>query len=315
MGRYLKRAEHISRLMEIQMSALIDRPWEQIHFGWSRMFEHLKITPQHGDLNNWMGFDTQWTLTDSFALSDELTFDRANLSSILSCFERGRENARQMRHCISSEMWLGLNRSYFRVRDLSIEAIWTQDPKQFYADMVQDVNTFMGICAGTLYRDERWEFLQIGRQIEQSQLMSALMLFQARLHEDRTYGDLELYDWWSLLHGFQVDEAYQTLYGGKVDPDLVMNMLVTDSRLPNSIEFAVSQAASRLSELGDAPGQKSGALANRFAGRLISLLRYEWPDATNKIRMLNLVETLAHKLHEHISSGWFSYVVHDIHRS
>ena len=138
----------------------------------------------------------------------------------------GRENARQMRHCISSEMWICLNKAYFEIRDLSIEDIWTKDPMQFYANRVQDVNTFMGVCAATLYRDERWEFLQIGRLIEHAQLMLALMSFQNKSTDSVEFEDLEHYDWWSLLHCFQADEAYQHYFGAKIQPEHVMNMLV-----------------------------------------------------------------------------------------
>ena len=310
-GRYLKRVEHISRLMELQMNALVDCTWDQIHFGWLRLFNHLKTAPQNEELINWKQHGDTWGLTDSFALADELSFSLDNKSSIRSCFTMGRENARQMRHCISSEMWICLNNAYFEIRDLTIEDIWTKDPMQFYANCVQEVNTFMGVCAATLYRDERWEFLQIGRLIEHAQLMLALMLFQKKSADDAEFQDLEHYDWWSLLHCFQADEAYQHYFGAKIQPDRVMNMLVADRLLPNSIDFSLSQIADRLTELGVAPANRSGAMANRFIGRLVALVRYEWPDADNETRMLTLAESLAVKLHDHIAAAWFNYEVDD----
>ena len=90
-----------------------------------------------------------------------------------------------------------------------------------------------------------------------------------------------------------------------------MNMLVTDQLLPNSIDFSLNQIAERLSALGEAPSNRHGAMANRFIGRLVALVRFEWPDAENKTRMLTLAESLALKLHDHIAAAWFNYEVDD----
>lgn len=311
MGRYLKRVEHVSRLMEVQVNALVDQTWDQVHYGWERLFTHLKTSSPTVLQDSPQRQLDSWSLTDSFILADDLTFSTTNPASIMNCFIRGRENARQMRHCISTEMWLSLNRSYFRLRDLRIDDIWQRDPHYFYASVVQDISTFMGVCSATLYRDERWEFLHIGRLIEQAQLMSSLLIFQMVAPTMESLRDQEHYDWKSLLHGFQADQPYQSKFGVKVNPDHVLNMLVTDEILPNSIEHSLSQIYSRLDELGDAPDRKNGALAKRFAGRLVSVLRYEWPDAGDKRRILSLVESLTFKLHNHLSTAWFNYEVND----
>lgn len=311
MGRYLRRVEHVSRLMEVQVDALVDQSLEQIHFGWLRLFSHLKVTNPSAVLESDFRNHEDWSFSDSFVLADDLTFNVDNPSSIVNSFLQGRENARQMRHCISAEMWLSLNRTYFRLKDLTIDSIWQRDPHLFYAEIVQHISTFIGVCAATLYRDERWEFLQIGRYIEHAQLMAALLIYQAQAATMENYEELDGYDWKSLLDCFQADQPYQNRHGVKVEPNHVMNMLVTDSILPNSIDHAVDQIRARLGELGRAPAQKSGALAQRFAGRLVSLLRYEWPDVEDKRRLLTLVESLAFKFHDHLSNAWFNYEIID----
>ena len=311
MGRYLRRVEHVSRLMEVQVNALVDQTLEQIHFGWQRLFSHLKMAIPTAVLEDEYRKQEDWSFTDSFILTDDLTFNPDNPTSIINCFLKGRENARQMRHCISTEMWLSLNRTHFRLEGLTIDSIWQRDPQLFYAEMVQHISTFMGVCAATLYRDERWEFLQIGRYIEHAQLMASLLIYQAKASFMENYDELDGYDWKSLLDCFQADQPYQNRYGVKVDSAHVMNMLVTDPILPNSIDHSVDQIHMRLDGLGEAPAQKSGALAQRFAGRLVALLRYEWPDAEDKRRLLTLVENITYKFHEHLSNAWFHYEVND----
>ena len=99
MGRYLERAAHLCRLLRLQAEALVDRPIREIYFGWSRIYMSLSRQPLGGSIEL-LGSD-DYTLADSYTLADDLTFERSNPDSVWGCFSLGRENARQMRHCIS----------------------------------------------------------------------------------------------------------------------------------------------------------------------------------------------------------------------
>ena len=65
----------------------------------------------------------------SYTLADDVTFERANPNSIRNSFSNGRENARQMRHCISGEMWTCLNRAWLSLRERRIDDIWKTAPR------------------------------------------------------------------------------------------------------------------------------------------------------------------------------------------
>ena len=107
--------------------------------------------------------DDNYTLADSYTLADDFTFERLNPDSVWSCFYLGRENARQMRHCISSEMWTSLNLAYLRLQQLSIQEIWKVSPENFYAETASEIHTFTGVTEVTMYRDEGWHFWRLGR--------------------------------------------------------------------------------------------------------------------------------------------------------
>ena len=129
MGRYLELAEFLCRLLGLQTEALVDRPIREIHFGWTRIYNGMNREPPGGSLEP-MGSD-EYTLADSYTLADDMTFERNNPDSISSCFAMGRENARQMRHCISGELWTSLNLAYLRFQELSIQNIWLASPGGF----------------------------------------------------------------------------------------------------------------------------------------------------------------------------------------
>ena len=178
MGRYLERAEHLCHLLRLQVETLVDRPIREIHFGWNRIYDSLGRRPPGGDLD--VGASDDYTLADSYTLAGDLTFERTNSDSIRNCFAAGRENARQMRHCISAEMWTCLNLAWLRIRELDIEDIWKVSPESFYARTTQEIDTFIGVAEATMYRDEGWRFMRIGRFTERSQLLVALLLGSAR---------------------------------------------------------------------------------------------------------------------------------------
>ena len=117
MGRYLERAQHLCRLLRLQTESLVDRPVREIYFGWRRIYASMDRQPPGGRLE--LDYDDDFTLADSYTLADDLTFERSNPDSVWSCFALGRENARQVRHCISAEMWISLNLAYLRIQKLA----------------------------------------------------------------------------------------------------------------------------------------------------------------------------------------------------
>ena len=109
-------------LLHMQSEALVDRPISEIQFGWRRIYTTIDRNPQGGSIGT-EDVDV-YELVDAFLLTDELTFVRTNPESVLSCMERGRENARQIRNCISDQMWTALNTEYLRIRDVKLTDIW-----------------------------------------------------------------------------------------------------------------------------------------------------------------------------------------------
>ena len=152
MSRYLERAEQLARMLRMQTEALVDRPVREINFGWTRMYGSLGRQPQWGELE--MLDDDDFTLADSYTLADDLTFEHSNPCSVWTCFALGRENARQMRQCISAEMWTSLNLAYLIIQRSTIEDIWILSPERFSAQTATSINTFAGVAAATMYRGE-----------------------------------------------------------------------------------------------------------------------------------------------------------------
>ena len=308
MGRYLERAGHLCRLLQLQVEALVDRPIPEIHFGWSRIYASLDRQPPFGggiELDE----SDDITLADSYTLAGDLTFERSNLESIRSCFSLGRENARQMRHCISAEMWTCLNLAWLRVRDLEIEDIWKVSPESFYAQTTREVDTFIGVAEATMYRDEGWRFMRVGRFIERAQLLVALLL--AQITTSRALDAAPETGWTSLLRAWHALDAYERSYSVEVRPDRVLELLVADPLLPGSLYRSLETLASELEALGPSPDAHAGATAERLAGRLCALIRYEWPDRADRTDLLSQVREQCFELHGLVNVAYIDYDLED----
>ncbi len=328
MGRYLERADHLSRLLHLQTEALVDRSIGEIYSGWRRIYRSLdreppggglELRPSHegaapqfqqtqapsGQAQMQRRISDEYTLADSFTLADDLTFERANPSSLWSCFALGRENARQMRHCISAEMWRSLNLTYLKLQRIRMLDIWLASPEGFYTETAEDIETFTGVAAATMYRDAGWHFMQLGRFIERSQQASSLLL--AQLEEDDQLTEHTESDWTTLLRVFHAHEAYMRTYGVEIRPEQVLDLLVTDPLLPNSMRCALDTVSEEHEAIGGGPDRASSAAASRMAGRLRSLVLYEWPDSDDNPELLIRIAELSRQLHGLVSAVYFDY--------
>ncbi len=308
MGRYLERTKHVCRLLGLQTAALVDRPVQEIHSGWSRIYNSMGRLPPGGSLER--DSTDEFTLADSFTLADDLTFERSNPDSVWTCLSSGRENARQMRHCISPEMWTRLNLAYLRIQKLDILEIWSSSPESFYVETAAEMDTFMGVAAATMYRDEGWHFTEVGRYIERAQL--AASLFLAQLAEDPATEEEAAADWTNLLHAYSALETYQSRYGIEVRPTQALDLLATDPLVPGSLCRSLDVMQAELVSIGSGPNAASSAAAQRVAGRLRALIHYEWPDAQDHKGILERVVQYCRDLHDMTAVTYFDYTIESL---
>ena len=307
MGRYLERTRHLCRLLELQTAALVDRPVREIYFGWRRIYSSVGRQPPGGSLE--IG-DDDYTLADSYTLADDLTFEPLNPSSIWSCLALGRENARQMRHCISAEMWTSLNLSYLRVQRLGIKDIWRVSPESFYTETSAEINTFSGIASTTMYRDDGWRFMQFGHLIERAQLSAALLT--AHLAAETTTKEDSADDWTSLLRAYRAFEAYNRRYSIEVHPDRVLELLVADPMLPSSLCQSIDAASAELAGLVPGPDTGSSVAARRLVSRIGARVHDFWPDREDHGDFLRHMDESCRELHNLVTAAYFDYPVEDL---
>ncbi|HEY6406258.1 MAG TPA: alpha-E domain-containing protein, partial [Ktedonobacteraceae bacterium] len=126
MSRYLERAEHTARIIDVHLTQMLDHAGGIESLRWQRVLRSLRIPQPAGE-------------ADAYSILRLLTFDETNTSSIVSCIESARENARQVREQISSEMWEQLNRLFLQVKQTSMEQIWHAEPHRFLNSVKENI--------------------------------------------------------------------------------------------------------------------------------------------------------------------------------
>ncbi len=310
-GRYLERAQHSCRLLTDQIETLKDRSVHEIDRSWRRLYVALGRAPLGGRLGSNLG-DEQFMLADAFTLMHDLTFEDNNPDAVRNCLGSARENARQVRNAISKDLWSYLNIAYLEMRNTAIEDIWKDRLGEFYSSTENAIEAFSGIADNTMYRDERWHFLQLGRFVERTQLLAGLV--GAQLAVFPTAAQHAQSDWLSLLRICRARDAYSRLFSLEARPAAVVRFLITDPLLSCSIRFGLEVIRNALDVIS--AGRPLSVEAGRMAGRMAASIDCDWPnhdlenDGNTRAMLQDMRESFL-QLHDDIESAYFDYDLED----
>ncbi len=260
MSRYLERAEHTTRVLDVNLHQMLDQTPESASRRWDLMLAGLRITSLTPD-------DTR----DAYAVTHALTFDRSSRTSIVSYISAARENARQVREQISSEMWEHINRLYLHVRRTSMDDVWQVEPHEFFQSIKAGSHIFQGITDSTMSHGEGWHFIQLGRFIERAIAISSLLDAHFALLENGTFDYLRWVGWLKSCTAF---EAYCKVCTATIDPRCILDFLVLNAEFPHSLRFAVDMVQVSLLAIAQATAARQAGPVERLSGRLRAMLDY-----------------------------------------
>jgi uncharacterized alpha-E superfamily protein len=264
MSRYLERAEHTARLLDVHLNQMLDQSPAGAERRWERLLASLRApAPANG-------------AAEAFPIIGALTFDATRPDSILGCVHAARENARQVRESISSEMWEQLNRLHLQLRRATMDEIWLGEPHEFFRSVKEGAHLFQGISDATLSHGEGWHFIQLGRYLERASATATLLDIHYR--GPNGPGSLNDLEWVALLKSCTAFEAYCKVYTADVRPEQVLEFLLLSPDFPRSVRFSASMVQAALQAIGRATGTRGAGRVERPAGRLRAALDYGQAD-------------------------------------
>jgi uncharacterized alpha-E superfamily protein len=263
MARYIQRAENTARVLEatnrMALLSSSDREWRSVPliYGLDAAFAERHAVPNMQDLLHFM------------------TMDEANPSSVVSCFRAARNNARDERNNLTTDLWESLNGTWLDLQSMMQTARNGVDYRQFLDWTKKQAVMATGAAQSTLLRDDAYNFVMLGLQIERAD--NTARILDVKYHillpkGERVGGSLDYYQWAEVLSCIGAYRTYRRVYSSKIEPWRVAELMILRHDLPRSLLFCLGQVDRNLAQLAELYGARGEA--TRLAGKLHSRLRY-----------------------------------------
>ncbi len=281
MFRYLERSESTARLVAAgQRIALTrsepDEEWASVLATTATLGPYAA---KHGAVTRDQAID--WMLCD-----------RDNRSSVLSCIESARSNARLVRTALTREVWESVNESWMVLRGALGERLGERDLPAAAALIRQRAHQVRGAFAGTMLRNDIFNFARLGTFLERADNTARLLdvKYYVLLPSAQAVGTtLDNVQWESILRSVSGEGAYRMTYGQEVRPRHIAQFLILDPRMPRSLAFSAGKIADNLGYLALDYGSRPPSHAMTEALRATCLSR-------------SIEEIVADGLHEYIQA-------------
>jgi len=253
LGRHLERADHLARILGVHVALSLDRTDEPGPDFWTRFME----------LAGWRGSNTgrrdqavEMVVTGTLGPSVQASVAAARLA------------AQAVRPSLPTELYEQVNALHWRVQ----EGSWQPDLYPFLMNVQLSVRLVDGLLEDTMSHDEARDFVRLGKFLERTANVTALVTRKSAELADAPEDALE---WTAVLKSCFAFESYQARYSGGVTPEHVIECLLLDATLPRSARFSAAEALESVSRI-------DGAARRSRPRLLVSRLRSLFERADTK---------------------------------
>lgn len=301
MSRYLERAENLARLIDVHNHLVLDAPHvDQNVRNWTALVSASGAQEIFREL---------YEVETREAVVKFLAFDTRHGSSMISCVNSARENARTIREIIAPELWEQINAMYHLLQRYHANPAWDGAERyEFFRQVKMFGLSFGGIVSDTMLHTEGWNWFHLGRMLERGDQTSRILdvkYFMLLPRASDVGSSIDQIHWSGLLKSTSSLECYRSRYG-IIDPEKVVGFLLLDREFPRSVRYCIRKADDALrAVLGTFPNHYQND-AEQLLGQLNSDLAYASVESVIK-----------HGLHEFIDKVQLrvNEVGHAIHRA
>jgi uncharacterized alpha-E superfamily protein len=286
MHRYIERAENMARLVDAGL--------------------RMALTKASGAPEEWSSVLLSAGADDSYRekhmtytaemVADYLLRDTSNPSSVLSCIESARTNARMVRTALTRETWESVNDAWMNLRNLLSRPMMRSDMPVILDKIKRETAQIRGAFVGTMLRSENFYFSLIGTYVERADNTARIVdvKYYVLLPSVAYVGtSLDNYQWESLLRSVSAHRSYRWVYDAEYKPSNVTDFLILNQRMPRSLAFCYRNIVDNLNRLSDDYGARAephdmadatlGTLQNRSVKEIINSGLHEFlQDFINK---------------------------------
>jgi uncharacterized alpha-E superfamily protein len=287
MSRYTERAENTARMLDVNyQTSLLPQSNAVAQAGWQGLLTISELKPAYEA--KYPGHSINPTDVMDFMVRDE-----QNPSSIISCLQNARENARAVRGSLTTEVWETQNQTYLEVLRMLKSGDFEREPAQFFEWVKFRSHLSRGVTLGTMLQDEAFHFLRLGTFLERAD--NTARLIDVKFHAvetdfmgaaDEKDQEYDFYHWSAILRSVSGFEVYRKVYRDVIRPERVAELLILRPDMPRSLLGCLNEVMSNLALVSSDPASET----RRRAGKLCADLKYARID-----------EILANGLHAYLT--------------
>ena len=246
MSRYTERAENTARMLDVNyQTTLLPQSAAVAQLGWQGLLAISELVPAYTAK---YGQDVTAKNVMDFMVRDE-----SNPSSIASCLQAARENARAVRGVLTTEVWETQNSTWLKLASYLKTKDFERDPAAFFEWVKHRSHLSRGVAIGTMLQDEAFHFYRMGTFLERADNTARLLdvkfhavqsdFFGAASEQDQEY---DFYHWSAILRSVSAFEVYRKVYRDVITPERVAELLIIRPDMPRSLAACLNEVVNNL---------------------------------------------------------------------
>ncbi len=265
LARYMERADYLARLLEV--GARMSGMGGSGHSEWKSAVNAAGVEESY--------LARHGTVTPETVI-DYLACDPTNPSSILSCFNTARANARSIRTALTSDMWQSINDTWLEARHLTPDAFSRANLNRSLDWVKTRALLFNGAYQNTMLRNDAFYFTCLGTALERADNTARILDVKYHVllpNYEQVGGVVDFYQWSAILRSVSALRAYHWVYNDRIKPWNVAELLILRPEMPRSLISCFAEISRNLDFLAHAYGGRTGE-CHRLVGELYARLKY-----------------------------------------
>lgn len=265
LSRYIERAENLARILDVA-SRMATLP--SAYAGSSNEWESAIATAACGE--------SFYSFYDKATRDNVVEFIVAspdNPTSIKSCIETARSNARAVRTAMTGEMWEIINDVWLEMQKVNLRKLDAARLPRFLTFVKEASLRFDGAAYRTMLRTDHFWFQRLGTFIERADNTARLLdvKYHVLLPETEAIGGgLDYFQWSSILRAVSAQTSFHWVYRESVKPWLVADFLILSRKQPRSLISTCIQLNDVLDRLSETYGRRGSS--QRLARQIYAIL-------------------------------------------
>src|SRR3569833_2480865 len=254
LSRYVERAEYLARILDAtqRLSAL-----PLAYVGTSNEWESAVLTAGCA-----RAFYKVYDEANEESVTDFLAFSTVNTSSIRSCFEQARHNARAVRTALPIEMWDAFFGTWLELKRFGNGPSSREETSRFLRWAQESSLRFDGSAYRTMLRNDAYWFSRLGVYVERADNTARILDVKYHLllpENERVGGPLDYFQWAAILRSVSALTSYHWVYRESLKPWLVADLLILREDMPRSFVFCYEAIVRNLDAIAGAYGRQGPA--------------------------------------------------------